>query len=60
MTTIPAPPPGNPDPAEMVKAELEQLRADRDDALKWVARAQVQIRELHKELDRLKGRHGHF
>jgi hypothetical protein len=31
--TIPAPPPGDPNPAEMVKVELETLRLERDAAL---------------------------
>jgi chromosome segregation ATPase len=60
VTTIPAPPPGDPDPAEMVKAELERLRSERDEARRWVARAQRQIHDLQNELEREKGRRGHF
>jgi hypothetical protein len=65
--TIPAPPPGDPDPAEMVKAELELLRLERDTAIasarslnREIKRQQRQIHDLHKELDQLKGRRGHF
>jgi FtsZ-binding cell division protein ZapB len=60
MTTIPAPPPGAADPAEMVKVELELLREQRDAAIRMNARAQRQIHDLQNELEKLKGRHGHF
>ena len=58
--TTPAPPPDSPSLPDMVKVELETLRLERDTAIASARFLNRTIKRLQNEIEKLKGRHGHF